>query len=88
MARGDKWYADPAGPPAHVRHDTCGHLATPLVTCDVRGDPLTVADTTQLPGPGGRTGPGTRLLGPLLTAGGKRDEHAEHPSTGEPGRPS
>ncbi|MFI5801421.1 winged helix-turn-helix transcriptional regulator [Streptomyces sp. NPDC051561] len=68
MAWGDKWYAEPAGPPARVRHDTCGHLATPVVACDACREPLTVAGTTQLPGPGGRVGPGTRLLGPLIAA--------------------
>ncbi|WP_329359128.1 hypothetical protein [Streptomyces anulatus] len=41
------------------------------------------------PGPG----PGTRLLGSLLTARGKRDDHTELPGRvlpvpGEPGRPS
>ncbi|OKK21766.1 HxlR family transcriptional regulator [Streptomyces sp. CB00455] len=71
MAWGDKWYAAPAGPPARIRHDACGHLANPVVTCDTCRDPLTVADTTQLPGPGGRTGPGTQLLGPLIAARGQ-----------------
>ncbi|MFJ2181940.1 hypothetical protein ACIOJG_15080 [Streptomyces anulatus] len=38
-------------------------------------------------------GPGTRLFGSLLTARGKRDDHAELPgrvlpAPGEPGRPS
>ncbi|MFB6615581.1 hypothetical protein ACIGFK_37335 [Streptomyces sp. NPDC085524] len=27
-----------------------------------------MAGTTQLPGPGGQAGPGTRLLGPLIAA--------------------
>ncbi|WP_404962023.1 winged helix-turn-helix transcriptional regulator [Streptomyces sp. 147326] len=71
MAWGDKWYADPAGPPARIRHDVCGHIATPVVTCDACRDPLTVAATTQLPGPGGRIGPGTLLLGPLIAARGQ-----------------
>lgn len=68
MAWGDKWYAGPAGPPAKVRHDACGHIATPVMTCDACKEPLTVADTTQLPGPGGKAGTGTRLLGPLIAA--------------------
>ncbi|MFC8225201.1 winged helix-turn-helix transcriptional regulator [Streptomyces sp. NPDC057287] len=74
MAWGDKWYAGPAGPPARILHDACGHLATPVVACDACQEPLTVADTTQLPGPGGRAGPGTRLLGPLVAA---REAQAE-----------
>lgn len=71
MTWGDKWYAGPAGPPAQIRHDACGHLATPVVACDACREPLTVADTTQLPGPGGRVGPGTQLLGPLIAARGE-----------------
>ncbi|MFK4066504.1 winged helix-turn-helix transcriptional regulator [Streptomyces sp. NPDC029674] len=72
MAWGDKWYAAPAGPPARIRHDACGHVATPVVACDVCQGPLTVADTTQLPGPGGQVGPGTLLLGPLIAARGEQ----------------
>ncbi|MFE1558994.1 winged helix-turn-helix transcriptional regulator [Streptomyces sp. NPDC058734] len=73
MAWGDKWYGEPAGPPALIRHHACGHLATPVVACDSCREPLTVAGTTQLPGPGGRVGPGTRLLGRLLIARGEGD---------------
>ncbi|WP_371525623.1 helix-turn-helix transcriptional regulator [Streptomyces sp. NBC_01283] len=68
MAWGDKWYAGPAGPPAKIRHDACGHVTTPVMTCEACQEPLTVADTTQLPGPGGKVGTGTRLLGPLIAA--------------------
>lgn len=68
MAWGDKWYAGPAGPPARIRHDSCGHVGTPVLTCDSCGAPLTVDNTTALPGPGGQVGPGTRLLGPLIAA--------------------
>ncbi|MFJ2738334.1 winged helix-turn-helix transcriptional regulator [Streptomyces sp. NPDC087440] len=68
MAWGDKWYADPAGPPARIRHDTCGRVTTPTLACDACHEPLTLSTTTQLPGPGGRIGPGTRLLGPLIAA--------------------
>ncbi|MGE7386538.1 winged helix-turn-helix transcriptional regulator [Streptomyces sp. NPDC004126] len=85
MAWGDKWYAEPAGPPARVRHDACGHLATPLVTCDACREPLTVAGTTQLPGPGGRVGPGTLLLGPLIAARG--GEGGPGPAPGRPSTP-
>jgi len=80
MTWGDKWYAGPAGPPAQIRHDACGHLATPVVACDACREPLTVADTTQLPGPGGRVGPGTQLLGPLIAA---RGEGVPEPGTAQ-----
>jgi hypothetical protein len=46
----------------------CGHDTTPVSACAHCGDPLTVDNTAQLPGPGGRTGPGTRVLGPLLAS--------------------
>ncbi|GAA2098644.1 hypothetical protein GCM10009801_69830 [Streptomyces albiaxialis] len=38
------------------------------MACDGCGEPLAVDGTTQLPGPGGEVGPGTRLLGPLIAA--------------------
>lgn len=78
MAWGDKWCAGPAGPPAKIRHDTCGHVATPVVACDACQEPLTVTDTTQLPGPGGKVGAGTRLLGPLIAA---REQENPAPAT-------
>ncbi|WP_031155874.1 winged helix-turn-helix transcriptional regulator [Streptomyces xanthophaeus] len=70
MAWGDKWYAEPEGPPARIRHDACGHIATPVVACDACREPLTPATTTQLPGPGGRVGAGTLLLAPLIAGRG------------------
>ncbi|MFD7256385.1 winged helix-turn-helix transcriptional regulator [Streptomyces sp. NPDC059874] len=83
MAWGDKWYAGPAGPPSRIRHDACGHVATPVVACDACREPLTVADTTQLPGPGGRVGPGTRLLGPLIAARGEAPRDADFEESGK-----
>ncbi|WP_326594675.1 winged helix-turn-helix transcriptional regulator [Streptomyces sp. NBC_01803] len=68
MNWGDRWYADPAGPPARVHHLACGRDTTAVPACAHCGEPLTVDNTTQLPGPGGRTGPGTHVLGPLLAA--------------------
>ncbi|OLT19473.1 hypothetical protein BJF78_10940 [Pseudonocardia sp. CNS-139] len=57
-----------AGLPVLVRHTGCGHTV-PITVCDHCGEPLTAAGATQHPGPGGRTGPGTRVLGPLLAGG-------------------
>jgi DNA-binding HxlR family transcriptional regulator len=68
MAWGDRWAAGSEGPPAMVRHHSCGHHARPIMTCDHCREPLTAANTTAEAGPGGRTGDGTRLLGPLLAA--------------------
>jgi DNA-binding HxlR family transcriptional regulator len=66
MDWGDRWYAGEAGPPALVRHVACGHDTSPVTVCAHCGEPLTVRNSTQLPGPGGRVGPGTRRLAPLL----------------------
>ncbi|GAB3969524.1 helix-turn-helix domain-containing protein [Actinoallomurus acanthiterrae] len=70
MEWGDRWYADPAGPPARIHHLDCGHDTHAVAACAHCGEPLTVHNTTQLPGPGGRVGPGTRVLGPLIAARG------------------
>ncbi|WFB06264.1 winged helix-turn-helix transcriptional regulator [Streptomyces sp. LX-29] len=68
MNWGDRWYAGEAGPPARIHHHGCGRDTAMVPACAHCGEPLTLADTTQLPGPGGRTGPGTAVLGPLLEA--------------------
>ncbi len=68
MNWGDRWYSGLAGPPARIHHVTCGRDTTMVAACAHCGDPLTVDNTTQLPGPGGRVGPGTRVLGPLIAA--------------------
>jgi DNA-binding HxlR family transcriptional regulator len=68
LAWGDRWTARPEGPPALIRHDSCGAHATPVVTCSHCSAPLTLADTTAEAGPGGRAGRGTAVLGPLLAA--------------------
>jgi len=68
MAWGDRWTAGSKGPPALVRHHVCGEHATAHVTCAECGELLTQETTTPEAGPGGRTGPGTRVLGPLLVA--------------------
>ena len=43
-AWGDKYLADPAGPPAVVRHGA-QHRARPVVVCGECGEPLTLANT-------------------------------------------
>ena len=68
MNWGDRWYSGAAGPPARIHHLACGHDTTAVPACARCGEPLTADNTTQLPGPGGRTGPGTRILGPLIAA--------------------
>ncbi|MFH8370121.1 winged helix-turn-helix transcriptional regulator [Streptomyces sp. NPDC018031] len=66
MNWGDRWYGGRTGPPAVIHHLDCGRDTTAVTACAHCGTALTVANTVQLPGPGGRTGHGTRVLGPLL----------------------
>jgi DNA-binding HxlR family transcriptional regulator len=66
MDWGGRWYAGEAGPPALVRHLDCGRDTTPVTVCAHCAEPLTPRNSTQLPGPGGQVGPGTRVLAPLL----------------------
>jgi DNA-binding HxlR family transcriptional regulator len=65
MAWGDRWVAPEAGPPARLRH-SCGEVVVPVVACPACGEPMTAETVTALPGPGGRSGPGTRLVGAFL----------------------
>ncbi|MEV0644503.1 helix-turn-helix domain-containing protein [Phytomonospora sp. NPDC050363] len=76
MNWGDRWYAGEAGPPARVHHLDCRSDTVPVTTCGNCGEALTSDNTTQLPGPGGRIGPGTQVLGPLIAsrAGARSDE--------------
>jgi DNA-binding HxlR family transcriptional regulator len=42
LAWGDKWMSDE--PPVPLRHLTCGELTTPVMTCEVCGEPLRSRD--------------------------------------------
>jgi DNA-binding HxlR family transcriptional regulator len=68
MRWGDRWTAGPAGPPALIRHHSCGAHTTGKVVCEHCGEPLELADIIAEAGPGGRTGQRTRILGPLLAS--------------------
>jgi DNA-binding HxlR family transcriptional regulator len=70
MAWGDRWMAGDDGPPALVHHRSCAHNVSARVVCNQCGVPLTQASTVALAGPGGKTGPGTAVIGPLLAARG------------------
>lgn len=72
MAWGDKHRA-PEGVPLTLEHAQCGAIATPTVTCDQCGEPLTLDAMRALPGPGGRAAPGTALLAGVLTGGQRSD---------------
>ncbi|UGT66542.1 helix-turn-helix transcriptional regulator [Nocardia gipuzkoensis] len=70
---GDKWLSGAEGPPAVVVHRECGRPTSGVVVCLECGEPLTADDVRWLPGPGGRQGPGTMLIGDLLEAGAAAD---------------
>ena len=67
MRWGDRWYGE-SGPPVRIHHLECGHDTEAVTTCVHCGHELTADNTTQLPGPGGRIGPGTSVIGPLIAA--------------------
>jgi DNA-binding HxlR family transcriptional regulator len=63
---GDRWLSD-GRPPAELGHEGCG--GDPVraeVTCSACGEPLTADGLRVRAGPGGRTGPGTAIVGALL----------------------
>jgi DNA-binding HxlR family transcriptional regulator len=68
MRWGDRWTAGSAGPPALIRHKSCGHHAAAEVICDHCGEPLALDEIRAEAGPGGKTGERTRVLGPLLAS--------------------
>jgi DNA-binding HxlR family transcriptional regulator len=65
-AWGDRWATPQGGPPLVFRHRRCGHQFTPNVSCDACGQPIRPGEVEALPGPGARTGPGTRLVAEAL----------------------
>ncbi|MBO3747793.1 helix-turn-helix transcriptional regulator [Streptosporangiaceae bacterium NEAU-GS5] len=77
-AWGDKWAPPPEGQPLVFRHDRCGQIFTPRVSCDACGEPIVADEVTTLPGPGGGPGPGAYVLARRL---------AEKVASGELSRP-
>ena len=63
---GDRWTAEEPGAPMLMRHKRCGELAEAQVTCSCCGDPLHATDVRLEPGPGARSGWGTRDVEKLL----------------------
>jgi DNA-binding HxlR family transcriptional regulator len=54
MRWGDAHLAGPDGPPIVLRHNTCGEIADPRLTCQHCGEEISVRDVTPEPGPGFR----------------------------------
>lgn len=65
LAWGDRHLAD-QGPPLRLVHTGCGAPVVPTMTCDRCGGGLTPDTVVAVPGPGGRTAPGTALVARFL----------------------
>jgi DNA-binding HxlR family transcriptional regulator len=57
-AWGDRWLSED-GAPLVWRHERCGQIATPQVSCACCGEELRVGEVVPFPGPGADPGPGT-----------------------------
>ncbi len=49
---GDRWMDQGRGAPVIYRHQSCGHLTTPVLSCSECGKALAARDVTPLAGPG------------------------------------
>jgi DNA-binding HxlR family transcriptional regulator len=56
MRWGDAHLAGPEGPPIVLRHDVCGEIADPRLTCHHCGEEIDVRNVTSERGPGFRDG--------------------------------
>jgi DNA-binding HxlR family transcriptional regulator len=54
MRWGDAHMAGPEGPPIVLRHNVCGEIADPRLTCHHCGEEIDVRNVTPEPGPGFR----------------------------------
>lgn len=54
MQWGDRWTAEPEGPPVEVRHRECGQQVTAELRCHVGHGPLSTRDTAAVPGNGAK----------------------------------
>lgn len=65
-AWGDRWMASKHGPPMRFAHQACGEFFTPEVVCSHCREPIDAGAVVAHGGPGGRVGPGTRLIAKVL----------------------
>lgn len=54
MQWGDRWEADPDGPPVEIIHRDCGYPVELVMRCTHDGVPVTARDLRPSPGPGAR----------------------------------
>lgn len=57
-AWGDRWVSE-SGAPMIWRHEGCGRITTPQISCACCGEELRVGEVVPFPGPGADPGPGT-----------------------------
>jgi DNA-binding HxlR family transcriptional regulator len=67
VAWGDKWLAEPSGPPALIVHTDCGHVTVAKTVCAEGGAELNAANAIAAAGPGAHRGPGTAVIGGYIT---------------------
>jgi DNA-binding HxlR family transcriptional regulator len=60
-AWGDRWRTPKGGPPIEFHHD--GHKCEPVAMCATCGEPIDANEVTFRAGPGGKSGPGTKIVG-------------------------
>jgi DNA-binding HxlR family transcriptional regulator len=65
-AWGDKWVRPKEGRPILFRHETCGHVFEPEVSCPHCREKVKPADVASLPGPGGRARRGTMIVADFM----------------------
>jgi DNA-binding HxlR family transcriptional regulator len=71
-AWGDSWQTPRGGPPITFHHH--GHRCLPAVTCADCGQRVDAQEITLHAGPGGRSAPGTRLIGRRLRAAARSSD--------------
>jgi hypothetical protein len=67
LAFGDKWLAEPDGPPTLTVHADCGQITTAKTVCAECGGELNAGNAIHAPGPGAKRGPGTAVIGEYIT---------------------
>ena len=67
-AWGDRWTMLEDGTPMLFKHKSCGHRFQPKITCSECGAAIRSDAVAVLPGPGGKMGPGTRVVARKLKA--------------------
>jgi DNA-binding HxlR family transcriptional regulator len=67
-AWGDRWARPREGSPILFIHTSCGHLFESKVTCSACAEEISAEMVKAIPGPGGATRPGTKLVAKRLRA--------------------